>query len=75
MAYKAGEESSALFETDLLMEKGGAVLRSVSGYAWALAGPRSSTSITYHRFRNIYWRMVYSYSRAHVRLFEAPKVE
>lgn len=33
-AYKAGEESSALFETDLLMEKGGAVLHSVSGYVW-----------------------------------------
>jgi thioesterase domain-containing protein/acyl carrier protein len=35
--YKASDESSALFETDLQMEHGGAVLRSVSGYAWALA--------------------------------------
>ena len=35
--YKASDESSALFETDLQMEHGGAVLRYVSGYAWALA--------------------------------------
>lgn len=34
---EAGEESSALFETDVLLEKGGRVLQSVSGYAWALA--------------------------------------
>ena len=35
--YKAGIESAALFETDLLLEDNGAVLQSVGGYVWPLA--------------------------------------
>ena len=35
--YKAGSESSALFETDLYLETNGELLQSVSGYVWPLA--------------------------------------
>jgi len=35
--YKAGTESSALFETDLRLDAHGGLLQSVSGYVWPLA--------------------------------------
>ena len=37
ICYKAGRESSALFETELFLKEGDKVLESMTGYTWVLS--------------------------------------